>query len=59
MPSPSAGTVLLALALCALLEDGEPWAGGGGRGGALCAPPRGCLPRRGDASAPPRLGEWG
>uniref|UniRef100_A0A8B9NNU3 Endothelin 2 n=1 Tax=Accipiter nisus TaxID=211598 RepID=A0A8B9NNU3_9AVES len=30
MPRPSAGAVLLALALCALLEDGEPWAGGTG-----------------------------
>lgn len=29
MPSPPAGAALLALALCALLEDGEPRAGGG------------------------------
>uniref|UniRef100_A0A8B9NR81 Endothelin 2 n=1 Tax=Accipiter nisus TaxID=211598 RepID=A0A8B9NR81_9AVES len=54
MPRPSAGAVLLALALCALLEDGEPWAGGGG-GGPLC-PPGGACPGGGTHL---RLLGWG
>lgn len=49
MHSHPAGVLLLLLALCALLEDGEPRAGGG-----LGAP--GCYPGRG---TPLHLLSWG